>query len=228
MNNPPHNLPVAGSDTVCALEIGARYTTLTCGVSKDNRIAINPEYFASIELVGDMIRNDRVISHTNLNELEHFLSQIRKYCSEKGISAVPGIVSATVSKAANSADIQALAEKYDFEVELLNNQRECELGYHAATHGLPNCLVCTLRSHSCYTIWLHDGGTETNYIEAGYEDSFEQFIRHAPGITEACSAFGLHLKMPPGFPADLHGPVDRDRRSSLRRIHQRRRKQSMR
>ena len=90
-------------------------------------------------------------------KLDQVLTRMRKRCLYRGIAKVPGVASASVSRAVNSEDIQVLARKYDFEIELINSKRECELDYNAATHGLPNRLVCTLRSHSCNTAWLHNG-----------------------------------------------------------------------
>ncbi|MEN8206394.1 MAG: hypothetical protein ABFS24_10310 [Pseudomonadota bacterium] len=202
INDQIRNLPVAPSPPVCAIEIGSRYTTLTSGMRMDNRISTSHEYSAGVELGGDIMHNEKVISNATLAKLEHVLSQMRKYCAEKGIGDIPGVASATVSRATNSADIQVLAGKYNFEIELISRQRECELDYHTATHGLPKRLVCTLRSHSCNTAWLPDSGTawltegeiETNYVEAGYEEAFERFIHNTSSIKEACETYGLHLK----------------------------------
>jgi len=48
------------------------------------------------------------------------------------IAKVPGVASASVSRAVNSEDIQVLARKYDFEIELINSKRECVLDYKTA------------------------------------------------------------------------------------------------
>ena len=194
MNTRSHSMPVTESSPVCTLAIGARYTTLTSGSSRNSRITTSPEFSAGIELGRDIARNDKIISSTSLARLEHTLAQMRKLCENKGISSVPGVASAAVSSAANSTDVQALAERYDFQIELIDSQRECELDYQAVTNGRPNQLVCTLRSHSCNTAWLYDGGIETNHVDAGYEEAFDQFVRNASSIAEACSAFGMHLK----------------------------------
>ena len=193
MNTQPHSMPVTESSPVCTLAIGARYTTLTSGLSRDSRITTSPEFSAGIELGRDIARNDNIISSTSLARLEHTLGQMRTHCENEGIASIPGVASAAVSRAANSTDVQALAERYGFQIELIDSQRECELDYQAATNGLPNRLVCTLRSHSCNTAWLYDGGIETNCVDAGYEEAFDQFVRDASSIAEACSAFGIHL-----------------------------------
>lgn len=194
MNIQSRSMPVAASDAVCAIEIGARYTTLTSGIRSDDRITTSPEFSAAIELGEDIARNGRLISSANLVKLDHTLAQFRKHCANNGIAEVPGVASATVSGAANSDEIRALADKHGFQIELIDNQRECQLDYLAAAQGLPNRLVCTLRSHSCNTAWLYGDTMETNYVAAGYEEAFNQFVRDASSIAEACSAFGMHLK----------------------------------
>lgn len=184
----------ADADAVCAIDMGSRVFTLVCGYRTDNRIVTKNVCHAPLDVGMDITRNHGMISTGKLAEIGAVLSDFRDCCNHLGVTRIIAAATAGVGRAANARELIGLGQSEGIAVELMDEQREGELGYLAATGGKSNRLVSKLRSHSCQVAWKSDTGVTVIYLDTGYVKAYEDFIRKASSIGEATDTYRDFLK----------------------------------
>lgn len=202
ITQPLRKLPVADADAVCGVDMGSRVFTLVCGYRLDNRIVTENVCHAPLGIGADIAHNRGRISAGKLAEVSAVLSDFRDCGTHLGVSRIIAAATAGVGRAANARKLIELGQAAGIAVELMNAQREGELGYLAATGGKPDCLVSKLRSHSCQVVWKAPAGISVIYLDTGYVKAYEDFIRKASSIGEATDTYRnflkQHIQLPSG------------------------------
>jgi exopolyphosphatase/pppGpp-phosphohydrolase len=194
ITEPLRKLAVADADAVCAVDMGSRVFTLVCGYRTDNRIVTKNVCHSPLDVGMDITRNRGMISTGKLAEIGAVLSDFCACCSHLGVTQIIAAATAGVGRAANARELIGLGQSEGIAVELMDEQREGELGYLAATGGKSNRLVSKLRSHSCQVAWKSDTGVTVIYLDTGYVKAYEDFIRKASSIGEATDTYRDFLK----------------------------------
>jgi exopolyphosphatase/pppGpp-phosphohydrolase len=194
ITEPLRKIPVPDADAVCAVDMGSRIFTLVCGYRTDNRIVTKYICHAPLDVGMDITRNRGVISAGKLAEIRAVLSDFRDCCNHLGVTRIIAAATAGVGRAANARELIGLGQVEGIAVELMDAQREGELGYLAATGGTSNRLVSKLRSHSCQVAWKSAAGVNVIYLDTGYIKAYEDFIRDASSIGEATDTYRDFLK----------------------------------
>jgi exopolyphosphatase/pppGpp-phosphohydrolase len=194
ITEPLRKLPVADADAVCAVDMGSRVFTLVCGYRLDNRVVTRTICHAPLEVGADIAHNRGRISTGKLAEISAVLSDFRDCASHLGVSRILAAATAGVGRAANARKLIALGQAEAITVQLMDEQREGELGYLAATGGKPGRLVSKLRSHSCQVAWKSESGTSVIYLDTGYVKAYDDFISGASSIGEATDTYRNFLK----------------------------------
>jgi exopolyphosphatase/pppGpp-phosphohydrolase len=194
ITEPLRKLPVVDTDAVCAVDMGSRVFTLVCGYRLDNRVVTRTICHAPLEVGADIARNRGRISAGKLAGISAVLSDFRDCASHLGVSRILAAATAGVGRAANAGKLIALGQAENIAVELMDEQREGELGYLAATGGRSGRLVSKLRSHSCQVAWKTGSGTSMIYLDTGYVKAYEDFISTASSIGEATDTYREFLK----------------------------------
>jgi exopolyphosphatase/pppGpp-phosphohydrolase len=203
ITEPLRKVPVADADAVCAVDMGSRIFALVCGYRLDNRIVTKTICNTPLELGADITRNRGRISDGKLAEIRAVLSDFRDCSRHLGVSRIIAAATAGVGRAANARVLPDLGQAEDIAVELMDEQREGELGYLAATGGKSDRLVCKLRSHSCQVAWKTTAGTTVIYLDTGYVKAYEDFISKAYSIGEATDTYREFLKRHIRLPAGM-------------------------
>jgi exopolyphosphatase/pppGpp-phosphohydrolase len=202
ITEPLRKLPVADVDAVCAVDMGSRIFTLVCGYRLDGRVIIKTVCHAPLEVGADIAHNRGRISAGKLAEISAVLSDFRDCGTHLGVNRIIAAATAGVGRAANARRLIELGRAVDIPVELMNEQREGELGYLAATGGEAGTLVSKLRSHSCQVAWKTDAGVSVVYLDTGYVKAYEDFISKASSIGEATDTYREflkhHIRLPSG------------------------------
>jgi exopolyphosphatase/pppGpp-phosphohydrolase len=194
ITEPLRKLPVADADAVCAVDMGSRVFTLVCGYRIDNRIVTKNICHAPLDAGMDITHNRGRLSDRKLAEIAAVLSDFRACCKHLGVTRIIAAATAGVGRAANARELIGLGQAEGIAVELMDEQREGELGYLAATGGKSDRLVSKLRSHSCQVAWKSAAGVTVIYIDTGYVKAYEDFIRNAFSIGEATDSYRDFLK----------------------------------
>jgi exopolyphosphatase/pppGpp-phosphohydrolase len=194
ITEPLRKLPVTEADAVCAIDMGSRVFTLVCGYRLDNRVVARTICHAPLEVGADIARNRGRIGGGKLAEISAVLSDFRGFATHLGVSRIIAAATAGVRRAANARKLIDLGHAEDIAVEVMNEQREGELGYLAATGGEPGRLVGKLRSHSCQVAWKTETGTSVTYLDTGYVKAYGDFIRSASSMGEATDTYRDFLK----------------------------------
>jgi exopolyphosphatase/pppGpp-phosphohydrolase len=179
ITEPLRKLPVADADAVCAVDMGSRVFTLVCGYRTGNRIVTKHVCNAPLDVGADITRNRGTISARKLAEIGAVLSDFRACSTHLGVTRIIAAATAGVGRAANAPELIDLGQAEGIAVELMDKQREGELGYLAATGGKSDRLVSKLRSHSCQVAWKSAAGITVIYLDTGYVKAYEDFIRRA-------------------------------------------------
>jgi exopolyphosphatase/pppGpp-phosphohydrolase len=202
ITEPLEKLPVADTDAVCAIDMGSKVFTLVCGYRHGNRIITKSICHAPLDLGADIARNKGRISTGKLTEIGAVLADLHSCSTHLGVSRIVAAATAAVGRAANAWELLDLARAEGIAMEIVNEQREGALGYLAATRGLPNRLVCKLRSQSCQVTWKVDTGISTIYLDTGYVRAYEDYILAAYSIGEATEIYRgflkRHIRLPSG------------------------------
>jgi exopolyphosphatase/pppGpp-phosphohydrolase len=202
ITEPLRKLPVADADAVCAVDMGSRLFTLVCGYRLDNRIVTKTVCHAPLDLGADIARNHGRISAVKLTEIGAVLSDFHDFSTHLGVSRILAAATAGVGRAANARKLLDLGQSEGIIVELMDEQREGELGYLAATGGKDECLVSKLRSRSCQVAWKTAAGISVIYLDTGYVKAYEHFISKASSIGEATDTYRdflkQHIQLPGG------------------------------
>jgi exopolyphosphatase/pppGpp-phosphohydrolase len=194
ITEPLRKLPVADADAVCAVDMGSRVFTLVCGYRADNRIVTKHVCNAPLDVGANITRNRGAISARKLAEIGAVLSDFRACSTHLGVTRIIAAATAGVGRATNASALIDLGQTEGIAVELMDQQREGELGYLAATGGKSNRLVSKLRSHSCQVAWKTAAGITVIYLDTGYVKAYEDFIRKASSIGEATDTYRDFLK----------------------------------
>jgi exopolyphosphatase/pppGpp-phosphohydrolase len=194
ITEPLRKIPVPDADAVCAVDMGSRIFTLVCGYRLDNRIVTKTICHAPLDLGADITRNHGRISAGKLEEIGAVLSDFRDCSTHLGVTRIIAAATSAVGRAANARKLIDLGEAEGIAVELMDEQREGELGYLAATGGKSDRLVSKLRSHSCQVAWKAAAGTTVIYLDTGYVKAYEDFINKASSIGEATDTYRDFLK----------------------------------
>ena len=194
ITEPLRRLPVPDAEAVCAVDMGSRVFTLVCGYRLDNHIVTKTVCHAPLDLGADITRNRGRISVRKLAEIGAVLSDFRDCSTHLGVTRIIAAATAGVGRAANARELLDLGQAEDIAVELMNEQREGELGYLAATGGNSGRLVSKLRSHSCQVAWKDPAGVTVIYLDTGYVKAYEDFIHKASSIGEATDTYRNFLK----------------------------------
>lgn len=202
ITEPLRKLPVADTDAVCAVDMGSRVFTLVCGYRLDNHVVTKTVCHAPLEIGADIAHNRGRISAGKLTEIGAVLSDFRDCATHLGVSRIIAAATAGVGRAANARKLVGLGQAAGIAVELMDEQREGELGYLAATGGKSGRLVSKLRSHSCQVAWKTEAGTSVIYLDTGYVKAYENFISTASSIGEATDTYReflkQHIRLPSG------------------------------
>lgn len=194
ITEPLRKLPVSDADAVCAVDMGSRVFTLVCGYRTGNRIVTRNVCHAPLDVGADITRNRGMISTGKLAEIGAILSDFRACCNHLGVTRIIAAATAGVGRAANARELIGRGEAEGIAVELMDEQREGEVGYLAATGGESGRLVSKLRSHSCQVAWKSAAGVTVIYLDTGYVKAYEDFIRKAYSIGEATDTYRDFLK----------------------------------
>jgi exopolyphosphatase/pppGpp-phosphohydrolase len=181
-------------DAVCAIDMGSRVFTLVCGYRIDERIVTKPICHAPLDLGADIARNRGRIGAGKLAEIGAVLADFRDCGTHLGVTRIIAAATAAVGRAGNARELLGLGQAEGIAVELMDEQREGELGYLAATGGKSDRLVSKLRSHSCQVAWKSAAGITVVYLDTGYVKAYEDFIRKASSIGEATDTYRDFLK----------------------------------
>jgi exopolyphosphatase/pppGpp-phosphohydrolase len=202
ITEPLRKLPVADADAVCAVDMGSRVFTLVCGYRLDNRIVTKTVCHAPLDLGADIARNRGRISAGKLAEIAAVLADFRDCGTHLGVSRILAAATAAVGRAGNARKLIDLGQAEGIAVELMDEQREGELGYLSATGGESGRLVSKLRSHSCQVAWKSAAGITVIYLDTGYLKAYEDFIHKASSIGEATDTYRdflkRHIQLPAG------------------------------
>lgn len=202
ITEPLRKLPVADADAVCAIDMGSRVFTLVCGYRSDNRIVTKTICHAPLGLGADIARNRGRISDGKLAEIAAVLADFRDCGAHLGVSRIVAAATAAVGRAGNARKLLALGRAEDIAVELMDEQREGELAYLAASGGESGRLVSKLRSHSCQIAWKSAAGITVIYLDTGYVKAYADFIHEASSIGEATDTYReflkRHIQLPSG------------------------------
>ena len=194
ITEPLRKLPVADADAVCAVDMGSRVFTLVCGYRAGNRIVTKHVCNAPLDVGADIARNRGRISIGKLAEIGAVLTDFRACSTHLGVTRIIAAATAALGRAANARELIDLGQGEGITVELMDEQREGELGYLAATGGNSDRLVSKLRSHSCQVAWKSAAGITVLYLDTGYVKAYEDFIRKASSIGEATDTYRDFLK----------------------------------
>ncbi len=202
ITEPLRKVPVADADAVCAIDMGSRVFTLVCGYRIDERIVTKTVCHAPLDLGTDIARNRGRISAGKFAEIGAVLADFRDCSTHLGVTRIIAAATAAVGRAGNARKLLDLGQAGGIAVELMDEQREGELGYLAATGGEPNRLVSKLRSHSCQVAWKSAAGITVIYLDTGYVKAYEDFIHKASSIGEATDTYRdflkRHIQLPAG------------------------------
>jgi exopolyphosphatase/pppGpp-phosphohydrolase len=202
ITEPLEKLPVTDPDAVCAIDMGSKVFTLVCGYRLGNRIVTKSICHAPLDLGMDIARNNGRISAGKLTEIGAVLADLHSCSTHLGVTRIVAAATAAVGRAANARKLHDLARAGGIAMEIVNEQREGALGYLAATRGIPNRLVCKLRSQSCQVTWKVDTGLSTIYLDTGYIRAYEDYILRAYSIGEATGSYReflkRHIRLPSG------------------------------
>ena len=202
ITEPLRKLPVADSDAVCAVDLGSRVFTLVCGYRLDNHLVTKTICHAPLDVGADITRNRGMIGTRKLAEIGAVLSDFRDCATHLGVTRIIGAATAGVGRATNAHRLIDLGQATAIVVELMDEQREGELGYLAATGGQSGLLVSKLRSHSCQVAWNIGDGIRVVYLDTGYVKAYDDFIRQASSIGEATDTYRdflkRHIQLPSG------------------------------
>src|SRR5512147_1675828 len=132
ITEPLRKVPVADADAVCAIDMGSRVFTLVCGYRIDKRIVTKTVCHAPLDLGTDIARNRGRISAGKFAEIGAVLADFRDCSTHLGVTRIIAAATAAVGRAGNARKLLDLGQAGGIAVELMDEQREGELGYLAA------------------------------------------------------------------------------------------------
>lgn len=190
-------LPTEPHPTVCAIDLGSKNFKMVTGSKVDGTVVTELIMKKPLALGKELMENANVIGKEKLLEVEQALLEFKRYCDNRAIHPLLAIATNAIRDANNRNQIAALARAIGLDLEIADGRREAEVGYLAATGGLPGKLVVEMGSRSLQVAWETAGRIESRLIDKGYEHAFQSFFRAAPHFRQARVSYrgflGEHL-----------------------------------
>lgn len=183
------SVPEAAVGVVGAVDMGSKNFKFVLG-RRDKGVVttelIGKECF---ELGKEVTGNNGLIGEEKISQIRISLSRFVRYCHDRGASNVLAIATSAVRNARNHQHILDMAREVGLEVEIAEGAREGEIGYFAATGGLPNSLVSDAGSKSMQIAWEEGGLVRSRSVQVGYELAYESFLEHETHFADAQRKF---------------------------------------
>ncbi len=178
---------------VGALDLGSKTFKLVKGYESGGRIYTELCRKVTVNLGAEVDQTGGVIGTPKLREIETVLAGLADDCRKTGISRMLAIATSAINATKNKDDVLNLARGLGIELEIADGHREGNVGYLAATHGAPYCLVTEMGSHSSQVAWQHDEKIHVHRVQAGYSRCYDEFFAPAEHFGAAIESFRSFL-----------------------------------
>jgi len=164
---------------VGAIDMGSKNFKFVFGQKINGNITTELIRKERLELGKEVTGNHGIIGHKKFRQIEEALSQFVRYCQDRGAPTVLAISTSAIRNARNHKKIVDLAHEIGISMEIAEGAREGEVGYFAATGGVPNKLISDAGSRSIQIAWEINGHIVSHSTPVGYEQAYESFVEHA-------------------------------------------------
>jgi len=169
---------------VGAVDMGSKNFKFVIGHMMQGTIATELTSKENLGLGREVTENDGVIGRKKLKQIEEVLIQFRQYCQGREAPDLLAIATSAIRNAKNHQQVADLTRSLGFSIEIADGVREGEVGYLAATGGMPNRLVSDSGSKSTQLAWESKGKILSRSIPVGYELAYESLVEHPASMQE--------------------------------------------
>ena len=169
---------------VGAIDMGSRNFKYVFGQKINGVITTELIGKEQLDIGKEVTGNNGLIGRSKLMQIEAALFRFIRFCSDRGASKVLAIATSAIRNAKNQQQLIDLAQEIGLSMEVADGVREGEIGYLAATGGLPDKFVSDSGSKSIQIAWEINGKILSQSIPVGYEVLYESFVEHASTLDE--------------------------------------------
>ncbi|RLJ19238.1 hypothetical protein DJ031_09435 [bacterium endosymbiont of Escarpia laminata] len=130
-----------GPSMVGAIDMGSKNFKFVFGQKVNGRVTTELIRKEQLEIGKEVTENHGMIGRRKFRQIEDTLSQFVSYCRDRGAQTVLAIATSAIRNARNHQQVIDLAGEIGIAIEVAEGEREGEVGYLAATGGVPNKLV---------------------------------------------------------------------------------------
>ena len=191
MSNDADSTHIEIENRIGAIDMGSKTFKLMIGWKANDQIITQLLKKENVNLGREVDENHKRIRKEKLVEIDNILSRFKNNCVEEGITKILAIATSAVRNATNKEQVVSLARDHGISLHTADGEREGEVGYLAATKGVPNKLVIDMGSHSFQLTWKIDKNIETKSFQAGYKIAYEKFIKGVGTFSESRVLIGV-------------------------------------